>query len=338
MPAFAPRPIEQQVVVVTGATSGIGLASARLLAKSGATLMLLARNGTGLRAIVAEIEAAGGRAACAVADVGDRRAIEQAAAETIARFGRIDTWVNNAGVAIYARLADTPDDEHERLFRTNYFGVVNGSLTALAHMRDRGGAIVNMGTIGAQVPSAILGAYTASKHAMRAFTEALRQEVIADGLPVAVTLLLPAGVATPLAEHAAVHTSGDALIPEPAYDPDVVARAVLDAATHARGTINVGGRGVATVLATRLVPALRDRLGATTMRALVDGDRRPDHRHGLFAPADAGRVRSRTQDGRRTSLHDAAVRHPWALGLALAGIAGVATLALRHPGQTARTG
>lgn len=310
------KPLRDQVVVVTGATSGIGLASARLLAAAGAAVMLVARDGEALAEVAWEIRESGGTAHHAVADVGDRAAVEAAAAEAIERFGRIDTWVNNAGIAIYARLADTPDDEHERLFRTNYFGVVHGSLVALSHMRERGGAIVNMGTIGAEVPSAILSAYTASKHAMRAFTEALRQELIADDVPVSVTLLLPAGVATPLAEHAGVHADGEALIPEPSYDPTVVARAVLDAAENVRGNVHVGGRGLATVLATQHVPGLQDSLGAATERKLVDPGPPTDRRGNLFEPGDAGRVRSRRQAGKRFSTYAAARRNPAATAVA----------------------
>lgn len=326
-------PAERQVVVVTGATSGIGLASVRLLASAGVKVMLVARNEGALRDIVAEVRAGGGTADYAVADVGDRRAVEAVAERTIQLFGGFDAWVNNAGVAIYARLADTPDEEHERLFRTNYFGVVNGSLVALSHLRGKGGAIINMGTIGSEVPSAILSAYTASKHAMRAFTEALRQELIADDVPVSVTLLLPAGVATPLAEHAAVHAEGEALIPEPAYDPDVVARAVLDAVSHPRGNVHVGGRGLATVLASNHLPGLRDRLGSTTKRALIDPVGPEERTGNLFEPQDPGRVRSRRQSGKGSSSYTAARRHPatsLATGLAVMAVgAGVAALFAR---------
>src|SRR5689334_604460 len=129
------RPFADQVVVITGASSGIGLDTARIAAARGAKVVLIARDEAALRQAVLEIEGAGGVAAFAVADVGVPAEVDAAAAVAIDRFGRIDTWVNNAGVAIYALLADTPIDEHERLFRTNYFGAVNGATAAIRHMR-----------------------------------------------------------------------------------------------------------------------------------------------------------------------------------------------------------
>jgi NAD(P)-dependent dehydrogenase (short-subunit alcohol dehydrogenase family) len=133
------KPIAEQVVIITGASSGIGLETARMAARAGACVHLIARNDDALAAIVADIEQAGGTASFAVADVGDRAALATAAAIAVERFGRIDTWVNDAGVAIYAALLDTPLAEHERLFRTNYFGVVNGAQVAIEHLRRQGG-------------------------------------------------------------------------------------------------------------------------------------------------------------------------------------------------------
>jgi NADP-dependent 3-hydroxy acid dehydrogenase YdfG len=134
------KPLVEQVILLTGASSGIGLVTAKLAASRGAKVMLVARSEDALADAVREIEAAGGQAAYAVADVGDAGQVRAAAAAAVARFGRIDTWVNNAGVAIYAKLAETPLDEHERMFRTNYFGVVNGATAALSHpLPDHGG-------------------------------------------------------------------------------------------------------------------------------------------------------------------------------------------------------
>lgn len=133
--AIALKPLKDQVIVVTGASSGIGLVTARTAAARGARVLLVARSGDALARIVDEIRAAGGNADHAVADVGDAEAVRRAAAIAVERFGRIDTWVNNAGVAIYAKLLETPADEHERLFRTNYFGTVHGCEAAVPHLR-----------------------------------------------------------------------------------------------------------------------------------------------------------------------------------------------------------
>ncbi len=138
------KPLADQVILITGASSGIGLVTAKAAARRGARVMLVARNERVLSEAVDGIVAAGGVAAYAVADVGSLEQVRAAADAAILQFGRIDTWVNNAGVAIYANLVDTPTDEHERLFRTNYFGMVNGALTAVAHLRDAGGALITV--------------------------------------------------------------------------------------------------------------------------------------------------------------------------------------------------
>ncbi len=262
------KPIADQVVVVTGASSGIGLAAARLAASRGAEVLLVSRDGDTLRGIVADIEAAGGVAAYAVADVGIEDEVKAAAEQAVQVFGRIDGWVNDAGVAIYSRLANTPADEHERLFQTNYWGVVHGSLTALRHLREQGGAIVNIGTIGSDISSPVMGAYAASKAAVAKFTYTLQEELDLERAPIAVTLLRPSGVGTPLAEHAAVHIKGEARLPHPFYDPSVVAEAIVDALQHDRGDVIVGGTGSLLVTLSRLFPGLHRVLARPIWRNL----------------------------------------------------------------------
>jgi NAD(P)-dependent dehydrogenase (short-subunit alcohol dehydrogenase family) len=303
------RPLADQVILVTGASSGIGLVTARLAAKRGAKLMLVARNGAALRDIVDGIGADGGQAHFAVADVGDPAALGAAADAAIARFGRIDTWVNNAGVAIYAPLMDTPDDEHERLFRTNYFGVVNGSRLAVRHLRRNGGALITVASIAADMPSPIMGAYAASKHASRAFTESLRIELAAAGLPISVSLVKPSGIATPIAVNAANHLEGEAKIPPPVYDPALVAEAILHCAAHRRRDITVGGLGRLEVLFAKHAPALFERLAPGIVPLLSDPAMARTTADALDRPVSDGAERAPHEHGIRHSPYGLVQRH-----------------------------
>ena len=329
------KPLDQQVVVITGASSGIGLVAARMAAERGAKVLLVARDGAALADVVEGIVSEGGDADYAVADVGDMAAVEAAGDKAVARWGRIDSWVNNAGGAIYGKLVDTPLDEHERLFRTNYFGVVHGALVAVRHLRDAGGALITVGSIASQLPSPILSAYSASKHAAKGFIDALRMELIGDALPISVTLVMPSGIDTPIARHAATHTDGEALIPPPVYDPALVAEAILDAAQHPRREITVGGVGRLQVLLGTHFPALLDLLAGPLTNRIKDPTRPPTPQSSLFAPFDEGHERSGVQPGRTFSVYTAAERHRGTIvgGLAVAGVAGIAALLLRRRGR-----
>ena len=320
------KPIAEQVIVITGASSGIGLVTARAAARLGASVMLVARGEEALQAIAAEIEGAGGRADWAVADVADLAAVCAAAAYAVVTFGRIDSWVNCAGVAIYGKLAETPEEEHQRLFQTNYFGVVHGALTALGHLRSSGGAIVTVGSIAGDIPSPIMGAYDASKHAVKGFIGSLRIEVEADGLPVSVTLIKPAGMNTPIGEHAANHLDGEALIPPPVYDPALVADAIIDAVEHPRRAVTVGGVGRLQVLLGTHFPAALAWLGGLMIPLLSDRDLPRTPGSNLAAPAADGRERSKNESGRRVSAYAIGQRHTLALTAAAGVGLGVAML------------
>lgn len=324
------KPVDEQVMLITGATSGIGLVTARMAAERGARVMLVARDGDALARIVREIEAAGGKADFAIADVGDLRDVQRAATKAVERFGRIDTWVNVAGVAIYGKLLDTPMDEHEQLLRTNYIGTVHGCLTAVEYLQREGGALISIGSIVSDIPTPGMGAYAASKHAVKGYVDSLRIEIEGDRLPISVTLIKPSGIDTPVGDHAANHLDGAPLVPPPVYAPELVAEAILDAAQHPRRDVTVGGMGRLQVLAAQHFPAALDRLGPKLLPFLRDPDTPRTAANNLAAPRDNGRERSRRQQGRRVSLYETAGRHRFATATTIGAGLGLATLALLH--------
>lgn len=257
------KPIGEQVIVVTGASSGIGLATALMAADRGAKVVLVARSGGTLATIRRGIEESGGQAAVATADVGDRDALEQAASIAIERFGRIDTWVNNAGVSIYGRLDEVREEDNRRLFETNFWGTVNGSLVALPYLGRQGGALVNVGSEVSDAVIPLQGMYSASKHAVKGFTDALRVELeLLDGAPVEVVLIQPTAVDTPYPEHAANYMDREPKLPTPMIQPEQVAEAILDAAAHGGRDVKVGAMSKMNTLTAKLAPALGDRMAA----------------------------------------------------------------------------
>jgi NAD(P)-dependent dehydrogenase (short-subunit alcohol dehydrogenase family) len=318
------KPLSQQTLVITGASSGIGLVTARMAARAGAAVFLISRNGEILRRVCEGIEAQGGRAAFAVADVGDEAQLTAACEMAIARFGGFDTWVNVAGVAIASTLLSTPRDEHERLFRTNYSGVVNGCTLAVDHLRLRGGALITVGSVASEMGTPVLGAYAASKHAVKGFVDSLRIDLIAEAAPISVTLIKPSGIGTPLGEHSANHMGHAVKIPPPPYPPEAVAKAILAAATTTRREITVGGAGAFQMLAARLVPRSSDFLSSFVGPLLVDKTRPPNQRNNLFSAGDDGLERSPFETILPGSLQTALATHrrvaAWSLVALLAAV------------------
>ncbi len=292
------KPLDRQVMVITGASSGIGLATARKAAKAGAKVVLVSRNEAVLREIVEAIIKDGGEAAYAVADVGDLAQVVAAAALAIEHFGRIDTWVNNAGVAIYADLLATPRDEHERLFRTNYWGAVNGAQVAVPHLRWSGGALVTVGSIASEMGSPVMGAYSASKHAVKGYLDSLRIELERDKVGVSVSLIKPSGIGTPLSEHVANYKDGDPKIPPPVYGPARVADAILMAAVKPVLEHTVGAAGQWLILGATHFPGLFARFAGSATPVLNDASAPDRSRSNLFRAGDDG----------KTLNHDAARR------------------------------
>src|SRR5262245_18469260 len=224
-----------------GVTSGIGLATARAAARRGARVVVSARSPQSLDRIVDDILSTGGQAIAVSADVSIRNEVERIADEAIGRFGRIDTWVNNAGMAVYGWLDEVNAEESRRLFDINFWGVVNGSLVALLHLRHSSGAIVNVGSELSDAIVPLQGLYSASNHAVKGFTNALRVEVEeVRKLPVSISLIDPTAIDSPSGDRSGRPASGEMKAPSPRIDPERVATAILHAAEHPTGDVGVG--------------------------------------------------------------------------------------------------
>ena len=197
----------------------------------------------------------------------------------------------------------------------------------MQHLRVQGGALITVASVASDVPAPMLGAYAATKHAVRAFIETLRMELLADAAPISVTLVKPSGIDTPFALHSANHAPGAAQIPKPVYAPQLVAEAILDAAEHSRRDVTVGGAGRLQVLLATHFPALLDRMSRLLIKQTYDPASARSERSTLFQPAGRHRAQSGSLDPRRVSLYTAARRHPLALAVGSAAVvAVVATL------------
>jgi NADP-dependent 3-hydroxy acid dehydrogenase YdfG len=285
------KPLNRQVLVITGATSGIGLATAHDAARQGACLVLAARGGDVLDAVVSGLHAKGAQVIGVVADVAQRADVEAIAQAAVGRFGRIDSWVNNAGSTIYGRLDEVSEQDSRRLFDINFWGMVHGSLVALPHLKRQGGALINVGSEASELAIPLQGMYSASKHAVKGFTDALRIEVEqVDQAPVSITLIEPTAVDTPLPQHARNYMEREPKLPSPQIDPHQVAAAILHAAVMPMRTVRVGLMAGIDTAVEKLLPGLADRVSVMQVpRQQADGPpRNPEG--SLYRSRAGGRI------------------------------------------------
>ena len=255
-----PRPLNEQVVVITGASSGIGREAALKFGRAGACVVLAARNAEALNEVAEEIRAAGGEALPLPTDVADWTQVQQLATRAIEVFGRIDTWVNDAAVSLYATVEETDVDEFQRLAQVNYMGTVHGVKAALPHMRRQGyGVIVNIGSVESDIALPLQAAYAATKHAVKGLTNSLRIEQEHEKTGVKITLIQPSGINTPFFNHARAKTGVKPMPLPPAYKPELVADAILYTAEHPQREMYIGGAGMSFRVLQRISPALLDR-------------------------------------------------------------------------------
>jgi len=255
----------RRVVVVTGASAGVGRATAHALARRGDAVGLIARRPEALEETIREVEALGGRGLVLPLDVADADAVEAAAALVEAELGPIDVWVNNAMAAVFAPVADTAAAEFRRVTEVTYLGYVHGTLAALRRMRERdAGVIVQVGSALAYRGIPLQAAYCAAKHAIQGFTESLRCELLHEGSGVRVTMVQLPALNTPQFDWVRSRLPGRPQPVPPIYQPEVAAEAILWAIDHDRRELNVGASADLAILGNRLAPGLMDRFLART--------------------------------------------------------------------------
>ncbi len=322
------KKLAEQTLVITGGSSGIGLATALAAAKQGANLVIASRNEKSLAEAQLKIEELGAQAVHVIADVADVEDVQEIAQVAIDTFGGFDTWINCAGVSIFGKLEDVSDEDSRRLFDTNFWGIVYGSQVAAGHLKYKGGAIINLGSLLSDMSVPLQGMYCASKHAVKGFTDALRLELEAEKSPVSVTLIKPAAIATPFFSHAKNYTHQDAKAPPPVYAPEEVAYAILHAAQHRVRDVRIGGSGLVMSAMNAHAPRLMDWLNEKLMvRAQLSKNPKTRSRNNLHEAGIDGAVHGKNMPMAIPSLYTRATLHPVATGLAVTAV-GIAAYAL----------
>lgn len=252
------KPIDQQVAVVFGASSGIGRATALAMAANGAEVVVAARNEDGLQSLVQEIKGAGGQASYVVADAAHFEQIENVARFAVEKYGRIDTWIHTAAAAMYATFEDTTPAEWKRIIDITLTGAAWGAMAALPHLKKSGGALIQVSSVEAMVGIPYQAAYGAAKHGMKAYLDVLRIELDHEGAPVSVTNIMPTGINTPFFNNARTKLGVKPMAVPPMYQPEIVANAIVAAAAKPIPEIIVGGAGWFFAVSKRFAPHWAD--------------------------------------------------------------------------------
>ncbi|HYF89218.1 SDR family oxidoreductase [Azospirillum sp.] len=284
-------PFSGLVVVITGASSGIGRATAHAFARRGAAVVLAARREDMLAEAERECRQLGGEALAVPTDVAKEHAVEELAQRAVERFGRIDVWFNNAGVGVFGRIEDIPTDAWHRVIQTNVLGTMHGAKTAMRRFLAQGhGVLINNASIVGRLAKPDSTAYATSKFAIRGLSESLRQEVL-DQPDIHICTILPSVIDTPFFQHAANYSGHRVRAAPPVYTPEKVARTVLELVEHPRAETIIGGAGKVGALLKRLSPSVTTRLnGRALHRGFLAEDPSDPTSGTLFRPMRDGRA------------------------------------------------
>ncbi len=255
--------VKDSIVVVTGASSGIGRATALAFATRGSAVVLAARRQPALNEVARECESAGGQALAVPTDVSDFKAVDELARRAVQRFGRLDVWVNDAAVTLFAPFLEAPLEDIRRVLEVNVIGYVHGAKAALPYMKEQGaGVIVNVSSVVGVVPQPYTHAYSMSKAAVKVLSESLRQELMLEGSrsrKIKVASVLPPTIDTPFFNHTANYTGREVKAMPPVYTPERVARTIVNLVRVPRREVVVGPMGRNLVLQAKLAPGLAGR-------------------------------------------------------------------------------
>ena len=327
--------VVHQVVVLMGASSGIGRETALRFARKGAKVVVSARGEEGLDSLVEEIRREDGEAIAVPADTSEFDQVKAVADRAVEVYGRLDTWVHLAAVGLFATFEETTPEEFRRVIDVNLMGQVYGAMAALPQIkREGGGALIHVSSMGAKRSIPLQSAYCASKHGIDGFLESLRVELRREKLPISVTQVMPATINTPFFDKARTKLGVKPVAPPPIYQPGIVSEAILHAAENPARDLVVGGAAKAVILSQALSPRLLDIL--LRVRGFeVHYTREPkpeDAPDNLFEPIDGyntveGSFRDRAHP---RSLYNWLELHPTVKRGAVAGMAIGALGALRR--------
>jgi short-subunit dehydrogenase len=280
-----PREVSDSVIVITGASTGIGRASALAFARAGATVVVTSRREKVLCTLAESCKNLGGREIAIAADVTDEPAIQDLARRVIERFGRIDVWINNAAVTLFARFEQTPPDAYRRVIETNLFGCIHGARAVLPYFREQGsGTLINISSGVGKIGSPFISAYVASKFAIIGLSESLRME-LRDAPDIHVCTVLPAAIDTPLFQQGANFMGRAAQPIPPIYSAEKVAAALVDLVQHPQREVIVGNAAKLGLLMHAIAPGLTERLFARRVEQKHFQDRlTPPTEGNLFKP------------------------------------------------------
>lgn len=281
-----------KVVVITGASSGIGRGTALAFASAGASVILAARREEVLDALAAECIAAGGKALAVVADVSISADVEALAEAAVAEFGRIDVWVNNAGSGALGKFEEVPLADHVHVIETDLLGTLYGSYFAVKQFNtQKSGTLINIASVIGKVPALYFASYAAAKHGVIGLSGAIRQELIeAKAEHIHICVVLPASMDTPFFVHTANYTGHEAVPIPPVYDPQTVVDTILALAEKPQDEVGAGAAAGATVLGHKFARAVTETvMGHLTDTALIKkSEPTPDTEGGLYSPVAEG--------------------------------------------------